>query len=117
VAGGAGLRLGWAVIVPGDRSRRDALAEEGRRSVVVVLGLIVAFLVAGLIEGFVTGRPWPTGLRVGVGVAAEAAFLGYVVSQGRRAAAAGSTGLLGEDEGAGWSAAAERLPATTALSP
>jgi uncharacterized membrane protein SpoIIM required for sporulation len=117
VAGGAGLRLGWAVIVPGDRSRRDALAEEGRRSVVVVLGLIVAFLVAGLIEGFVTGRPWPTGLRVGVGVAAEAAFLGYVVSQGRRAAAAGSTGLLGEDEGTGWASAAERVPATSALSP
>jgi uncharacterized membrane protein SpoIIM required for sporulation len=119
VAGGAGLRLGWAVIVPGDRSRRDALAEEGRRSVVVVLGLIVAFLVAGLIEGFVTGRPWPTGLRVGVGVAAEAAFLGYVVSQGRRAAAAGSTGLLGEDEGTGWASAASPVgsASTTALSP
>ena len=116
VAGGAGLRLGWAVVDPGDRPRRDALAEEGRRSVVVVLGLIVVFLVAGLIEGFVTGRPWPTGLRVGVGVAAEAAFLGYVVSQGRRAAAAGATGLLGEDEGAGWTAA-ERPQVTTALSP
>jgi hypothetical protein len=37
-----------------------------------------------------------------VGVAAEAAFVGYLVSQGRRAAAAGATGLLGEEEGRGW---------------
>jgi uncharacterized membrane protein SpoIIM required for sporulation len=105
VAGGAGLRLGWAVVAPGDRPRRDALAEEGRRSVVIVLGLIVAFLVAGLIEGFVTGQPWPTALRVGVGVAAEASFVGYVVTQGRRAAAAGATGLLGEDDASGWAVA------------
>ena len=102
IAGGAGLRLGWAVIDPGDRRRAEALAVEGRRSVVVVLGLVVAFLAAGLIEGFVTGRPWPTALRLGVGVAAEAAFVAYLVTQGRRAAAAGLTGLLGEDEGRGW---------------
>jgi uncharacterized membrane protein SpoIIM required for sporulation len=102
VAGGAGLRLGWAVVAPGDRPRREALAEEGRRSVVIVLGLILAFLVAGLIEGFVTGQPWPTPLRVGIGVAAEASFVAYVVSQGRRAEAAGATGLLGEDDAIGW---------------
>ncbi len=97
VAGGAGLALGWSVIAPGDRPRRDALAEEGRRSVVVVLGLVAAFAVAGLIEGFVTGRPWPTGLRVGIGTTAWLAFLLYLVTQGRQAAAAGITGTLGED--------------------
>jgi len=114
VAGAAGLRLGWSVVDPGDRPRRETLAEEGRRSVVVVLGLVVAFLVAGLIEGFVTGRPWPTALRVGVGVAAEAAFVGYVVTQGRRAAAAGSTGLLGEEDAGGWTSGAGRGPVVTA---
>ena len=55
IAGAAGLRLGWAIIDPGDRARRDALAEQGRRSVVIILGLIVVFAVAGVIEGFVTG--------------------------------------------------------------
>ena len=102
VAGAAGLKLGWAIVAPGDRTRGEALAEEGRRSVVIVLGLIVAFFVAGAIEGFVTGRPWPTWLRVGIGVAAELAFVTYLVAQGRRAAARGLTGLLGEDEGRGW---------------
>ena len=101
VAGAAGLRLGWTLIDPGDRGRAAALAEEGRRAVVIVLGLIVAFAVAGAIEGFVTGRPWPTFARVGIGVVAEAAFLAYVVVLGRAAAARGLTGALGEED-AGW---------------
>ena len=96
IAGAAGLALGWAWLVPGDRLRKHALAEEGRRAVVVVLGLVAAFAVAGLIEGFVTGRPWPTGLRVGIGTAVWLAFALYLIGQGRRAAGAGLTGLLDE---------------------
>jgi hypothetical protein len=76
--------------------------------VVIVLGLVVVFLVAGTIEGFVTGRPWPTWLRVGIGATAEAAFLAYVVVLGRRAAAAGLTGALGEQDAGGWLADRER---------
>src|SRR5436190_1888061 len=50
-AGGAGLRIGWTVIAPGDRPRGTVLAEEGRRAVVIVLGLMLCFIVAGIIEG------------------------------------------------------------------
>ncbi len=96
IAGSAGLRLGWSLIDPGDRLRRDALSEEGRRSVVLVLGLVATFGVAGLIEGFVTGSRLPTTLRVGIGVVVEIAFLLYVFVLGREAERAGITGLLGE---------------------
>ena len=96
VAGGAGIHLGWAIIAPGDRTRGDALAEAGRRSVVIVIGLMLAFVTAGLIEGFVTGTGWSTAIRVGIGVMVEVAFLLYVVAFGRQAAAEGHTGLLGE---------------------
>ena len=98
VAGAAGLRLGWAVVAPGDRSRRDALAQEGLRAVVLVGGLVVAFCVAGFVEGFITPSGLPTALRVGVGVAVWSAFLTYVVVLGSRAERAGLTGLLGESE-------------------
>jgi uncharacterized membrane protein SpoIIM required for sporulation len=97
VAGGAGLRLGWAVLAPGDRTRRRALAEEGRRAVVIVIGLVGVFAVAGAIEGYVTPAPWPATVRVGIGAAVWLAFLAYVVLRGRDAAARGLTGALGEE--------------------
>lgn len=96
IAGAAGLQLGWAVLVPGDRSRARAAVEEGRRSAVIVLGLMVCFVLAGLIEGFVTGRGLPAGLRVGIGLVVEAAFITYVVVVGRRAVDDGYSGSLGE---------------------
>lgn len=96
IAGGAGLRLGWAALAPGDRTRSEALAEEGRRAVVIVLGLVVVFLVAGLLEGYVTAAPWPTWARVGTGAVVWAAFTGWVIVAGRQAAADGLTGALGE---------------------
>jgi uncharacterized membrane protein SpoIIM required for sporulation len=102
VAGATGLRLGWTLIDPGDRRRGEALVEEGRRAIAVVIGLVGVFTVAGLIEGFVTGAPWPTWLRVGIGVLAEAAFLLLVVVRGREAARRGLTGALGETADRGW---------------
>ena len=97
IAGGAGLRLGGAVVLPGDRSRARALAEEGRRSVVIVIGLVLVFLVAGLLEGYVTPSALPTGVQVGIGAAVWLAFLAYVVIRGRAAAAQGLTGAIGEE--------------------
>ncbi len=102
VAGAAGLRLGWTIIDPGDRRRAPALAEEGRRAVALVVGTAAMLLVAGLIEGFVTGSALPTPVRIGVGAAVGAAFWFYAWSFGRRAAAEGRTGTIGEAD-AGWS--------------
>jgi uncharacterized membrane protein SpoIIM required for sporulation len=98
VAGGAGLALGWVLISPGDRPRAAALAEEGRRTVTIVAGLVLALLVAGGIEGFVTGQPWPAWLRVGIGATAWVGFMAWMVAGGRMAAARGYTGRLGESE-------------------
>lgn len=84
VAGGAGLRLGWALIDPGDRPRSVALVEEGRRAMVIVLGLVAVFGVAGIVEGFVTGSTLPTWARVGIGVLVEVLFLAYFVGRGRQ---------------------------------
>jgi uncharacterized membrane protein SpoIIM required for sporulation len=80
VAGAAGLRIGWCIIDPGDRRRLAALADEGRRMAAVLLGLVLAFLLAATIEAFVTGRPWPTSVRVLIGVVVCFAFWGYVVA-------------------------------------
>ena len=92
LAGAVGMRLGWTVIAPGDRPRREVLAEQGRAVVAVAVGLVVVLGVSGLIEALVTPSPLPTSLRVGIGVIAEAVFLAYIVGFGRRAVAAGESG-------------------------
>jgi uncharacterized membrane protein SpoIIM required for sporulation len=98
VAGAAGLAVGWAIIDPGDSTRSAALAEQGRRSAVIALGLALAFVVAGTIEGFVTPSGLPTSVRVLIGTFACAAFWTYVIVLGRRAAAEGYTGAFGEHD-------------------
>ncbi|MFK0255803.1 stage II sporulation protein M [Streptomyces sp. NPDC090445] len=92
VAAGTGLRLGWTVIDPGPRTRRTALAEQGRAALGMAIGLAVVLFVSGLIEGFVTPSGLPTWARIGIGIAAEAAFLAYVYVLGGRAARAGEAG-------------------------
>lgn len=96
VAAGAGLQISWAIIAPGDRTRAAALKEDGLRSVVIVIGLVACFFVAGFIEGFVTPSDLPTAMRVAIGIAVLVLFVTYVVGFGRRAARDGMTGLLGE---------------------
>lgn len=91
VAGAAGLRIGWTLIDPGDRTRFAALTEESRRAGTILLGLVVAFLMAAMVEGFVTGRPWPTSVRVGIGAAAFTAFWGWTISYAIRARHAASS--------------------------
>ncbi len=92
VAGGVGLRLFWSWIEPGGLSRGASIAQAGRTAVTVALGLVVVLLVSGIIEAFVTPSPLPTWARIGIGIAAEAAFLAYVFVLGRQAAARGATG-------------------------
>lgn len=92
LAAAAGMRLGWSVVAPGDRPRGQVLAERGRAMIPVAVGLAVVLLVSGLIEALVTPSPFPTFVRIAIGVAAEVAFLAYVVHFGRRAERAGETG-------------------------
>ncbi|MFJ3672416.1 stage II sporulation protein M [Streptomyces sp. NPDC090106] len=94
VAAGIGLRLGWTVIDPGPRTRRIALAEEGRAALGVAIGLALVLFISGAIEGFVTPSGLPTWARITIGIAAELAFLTYVYVVGGRAARTGETGDL-----------------------
>ena len=72
VAAAAGPRMGYAIVAPGSRTRRDALTLEARASIAIVLGTIPWVVLAGLIEGFVTraGFGLLPGLVLGVGVGA-----------------------------------------------
>jgi uncharacterized membrane protein SpoIIM required for sporulation len=101
VAAAAGLRIFWAWVAPGARTRGAALAEDARALFSVAIGLVFFLFVSGLIEGFVTPAPWPWAVKIGIGVLAFAGFLVVMLVLGRRAARAGETGDLAEfDAGA-----------------
>jgi uncharacterized membrane protein SpoIIM required for sporulation len=92
VAGGVGLRLFWSWIEPGELTRTQSIAREGRTAGTVSLGLVCVLLVSGVIEGFVTPSGLPTWARVAIGITAELAFFAYVFVLGRQAARRGATG-------------------------
>jgi uncharacterized membrane protein SpoIIM required for sporulation len=97
VACGLGLKIGWTVVDPGNRSRSRALAEEGRALLSGALGLALVLLVSGVVEAYVTPSGLPTWARVSIGVLVEVLFLAYVFVLGRRAVRAGFTGDLESD--------------------
>ena len=98
VAAAAGLGIFWAWVAPGRRTRGEALAAAGRSLATVAIGLVFALAVAGLIEGFVTAQPWPWVIKIGIGAAALALFVVYMVVVGGRAYRRGETGDLTEYE-------------------
>jgi uncharacterized membrane protein SpoIIM required for sporulation len=95
IACAAGLRIFWAMVSPGPRTRGRAVAEEGRSLITVALGLVLVLFVSGLVEGFVTPGPLPVWAKIGIGAAVLAAYWLYVLVWGRRAYRAGARGDLG----------------------
>ncbi len=52
LAGGAGLRIGWSVVFPGDASRLDAASAAGKTAATLMVGVVLMLVAAGLLEGF-----------------------------------------------------------------
>jgi uncharacterized membrane protein SpoIIM required for sporulation len=51
IAGGAGVRIGWTLAFPGDRTRLEAMAAAGRQAATAMCGVVIMLFVAGLLEG------------------------------------------------------------------
>lgn len=84
VAGGSGLLLGYSLWCPGDRSRRLALRESAVVAMKLAVGLVPAFIVAGLIEGFVTpSQDMSSSAKLGLGMLAAVVFWTYCLLGGR----------------------------------
>jgi len=58
IGGGAGLLLAAAVLVPGERTRGEALRENGRRAIRLIAAATFLLLIAGTLEGFVSPIEW-----------------------------------------------------------
>jgi uncharacterized membrane protein SpoIIM required for sporulation len=54
IAGGAGLYMGYRFFVPGPYSRKRMFLESAKESAQLLLGTIPLFVIAGIIEGYIT---------------------------------------------------------------
>jgi uncharacterized membrane protein SpoIIM required for sporulation len=86
LCGAAGLAVGQALVFPGRARRLDALAAAGRRAAAVVLGSLVLFLVAGLIEGYFRQLVLADAPRYALAAATAVLWLAYFGGLGPRAA-------------------------------
>jgi uncharacterized membrane protein SpoIIM required for sporulation len=83
LSGGAGLRLAWALLRPGDSSRRDALRLAGAQAIRVMLLVVPALGVAGILEAFLSPTDAPVSVKLTVGLVAALALWGYIALVGR----------------------------------
>ncbi|WP_226670247.1 stage II sporulation protein M [Metabacillus litoralis] len=82
IAGGAGLLMGYKLFVPGPYTRAYQLKQQAKRSVQLLLGTIPLFVIAGIIEGYIT--PAPISLEAKYIVALSTVFgLIFYVSLGK----------------------------------
>ena len=90
IAGGAGFLLAAALLLPGRRTRKRALVENGQRAIRLVAAATVLLLVAGTLEGFVSPIPsWPLRAKFAVSAATLVLLILYLSSgRDRRAAPA-----------------------------
>jgi uncharacterized membrane protein SpoIIM required for sporulation len=88
LSGAAGLRLGLAVISPGNRSRKAALVAAARPAVRMMYGAALMFFVAAFVEAFWSPlTEVPFDVKIGAGLAGWAILLAYFSFAGRARAA------------------------------
>lgn len=84
-AGGAGLLIGSAMIMPGDLSRAEALKKNGMEAVRLMLGVALFLCVAGTIEGFISPALIDARIKIGIGVITGIALYSYLLLVGHGA--------------------------------
>ncbi len=83
IAGGGGLLIAKGILLPLNRTRRDALVENGRRAIDLIAASTLLLIVAGTLEGLVSPRVWPLSWKLIISGVTAILMLGYL-SLGRR---------------------------------
>jgi uncharacterized membrane protein SpoIIM required for sporulation/uncharacterized RDD family membrane protein YckC len=83
IAGGAGLWMGSAMLLPGRRTRREVLVTRGREAVSLIGGTALMLVIAGIIEGFISPSELPREVKLGFAMVAAVAMIAYFAFAGR----------------------------------
>ncbi len=83
LAAGAGLAIGYSIMVPGDLSRAQAVKKAGITGVHVVIGCAIFLFISGFIEGYLSPSAAPAWTKLATGLLTGALLLGYLGFAGR----------------------------------
>ncbi|MBA3438753.1 MAG: stage II sporulation protein M [Pyrinomonadaceae bacterium] len=83
LAGGAGLLIGSAILLPGDLARADALRTRASDAVQLIAGCVPLLVLAGIIEGFVSPAPLGPVIKFTIAILTGLALYAYLLLAGR----------------------------------
>ncbi|OXM13652.1 stage II sporulation protein M [Paenibacillus herberti] len=100
IAGGAGFYMGYKFFVPGELPRGLVFVQSAKESALLLLGTIPLFVIAGLIEGYITPAVLPLWVKYAIaGLTLVACVAYYLYGTSRGARAEGESGAVGERGG------------------
>jgi uncharacterized membrane protein SpoIIM required for sporulation len=82
IAGGAGLLIGSAILMPGDLTRGDALRIRGMEAVRLMMGVALLLVMTGIIEGFISPQPIDPRIKYSIGAITGIALYSYLILAG-----------------------------------
>lgn len=82
IAGGAGLLIGSAILMPGDLTRGDALRIRGMEAVRLMMGVALLLVMTGIIEGFISPQPIDPRIKYSIGAITGIALYSYLTLAG-----------------------------------
>jgi uncharacterized membrane protein SpoIIM required for sporulation len=83
ISGAAGLRMGWGLIDTQGQSRLSSLRREAANALPAVGVAVVLFVLAALVEGYVSASSLPYWTKAAVAILSGASILAYLALGGR----------------------------------
>jgi uncharacterized membrane protein SpoIIM required for sporulation len=105
LSGAAGLRMGWGLIDTQGQSRLASLRREAANSLPAVGAAVVLFVLAALVEGYISASSMPYWSKAAVAVVSALLIITYLTLGGRRE-------VVGEDRGRAFAGHEYELAAT-----
>jgi len=92
IAGGAGLLIGSAMLMPGNLTRADALKTRGMEAVRLMIGVAILLVLAGTIEGFISPVPMDPRIKYSIAIVTGLALYSYLLLVGHERTATDERG-------------------------
>ena len=78
----AGMKLGFAMVMTGGLTRADSLRKAGKEAMPTMAAAVILFVLAALVEGFISPSGLPYGAKAAVGVFSSGLLIFYFVYLG-----------------------------------